>query len=204
MTTLPIDADDEAADALRELGNIAFTHAATALATLVNRRVDVSIPSVHVLEKERIEAEIYRRSESLYVVSFRLAGDHTGIVAVLFPQKDALALLEILNGTRASGSELNAEGESTLREVGNIMAGSALLAMYRMLGTTLLHSTPAFYSRTAVQLANEHLFTGPVVLVVEAEFALEGRHARGTMIISPNEPMPLLTRLGIRTKEASP
>ena len=199
----PLETDEEAADALRELGNIAFTHAATALATLVNRRVDVSIPSVLVLEKERIEAEIYRRTESLYVVSFRLAGDHTGIVAVLFPPRDALALLELLNSGLADGGELTEEGESTLREVGNIMAGSALLAMYRMLGTTLLHSTPAFYRRTAIQLANEHLFTGAVVLVVEAEFTVEGRHARGTMIISPNEPMPLLTRLGIRL-EANP
>lgn len=193
-------ANEEAADALRELGNIAFTHAATALATLVNRRVDVSIPSVRLLGRDRIESEVASRTESLYVVSFRLAGDHTGIVAVLFAQADAAALLEILHGEPMPPGELTAQAESTLQEVGNIMAGSALLAMYRMLGTTLLHSTPAFYSRTGLQLASEQLFTGPAVLVVEAEFSLEARRARGTMIISPAEPVPLLMRLGIETE----
>lgn len=190
-------ANEEAADALRELGNIAFTHAATALATLVNRRVDVSIPNVRLLDKEGIHAEVASRTESLYVVSFRLAGDHTGILAVLFPQAEAAALLDILQGERTPRGELTAAGESTLQEVGNIMAGSALLAMYRMLGTTLLHSTPVFYSRTGVQLASEQLFAGPAVLVVEAEFSVEARRARGTMIISPAEPAPLLARLGI-------
>lgn len=192
-----IEQNEEAADALREIGNIAFSHAATALATLVNRRVDISIPAVRVLGREAIEREIYERNESLFVVSFRLAGDHTGIVAVLFPQRDAWALLELLHGRTLHMAELDADAESTLREVGNIMAGSALLALYRMLGTTLLHSTPALYRRTASQVADEHMFASPIALVVEAEFSVEERRARGTMVISPNEPAPLLKRLGI-------
>lgn len=193
----PIDRSEEAADALRELGNIAFSHAATALATLVNRRVDLSIPAVRLIEKERMEEEIHERNESLFVVSFRLAGDHTGVIAVLFPQQDAWALLGILHGRPLQAQELDAEGESTLREIGNIMAGSALLALYRMLGTTLLHSTPAFYKRTALQMATDSVFAGPIALVVEAEFSVEDRRARGTMVVSPNEPEPLLRRLGV-------
>jgi chemotaxis protein CheC len=199
----PIVASEEAADALRELGNIAFSHAATALASLLNSRVDVSIPSVHILEKAKLEAELYGRSESLYIVSFRLAGDHTGVIAVLFPQADAWALLEVLSGRPHRGDDLDAEDESTLRELGNIMAGSGLLALYRMIGASLLHSTSAFYRRTALQLAQDEIFRGPLVLVVEAEFTVESRSARGTMIISPNDPGPLLARLGVEP-EASP
>lgn len=192
----PVEASEEAADALRELGNIAFTHAATALAALVNRRVDVSIPSIRVVEKERAERQIAERNESLYVVSFRLAGDHLGTIAVLFPQVEAWRLVGILQG-RPPESALDGEGEGTLREIGNIMAGSALLAMNRMLGTTLLHSTPAFYRRSAFQRLHD-AFAGPVVLVVEAEFTVEDRRARGTMIISPQDPTPILVRLGIQ------
>lgn len=193
----PIDTHEEAADALRELGNIAFSHAATALATLVNKRVDVSIPSVRVLEKRRAESELYGRNESFFIVSFRLAGDHTGIIAVLFPQQDAWALLEILLGRPLHEQELNEEAESTLREIGNIMAGSALLAMYRMLGTRLIHSTPTFYRRSSSQFGGDDIFAAPVVLVVEAEFSVEDRRARGTMIISPSDVKPLLERLGV-------
>lgn len=196
----PIDRSEEAADALRELGNIAFSHAATALATLVNRRVDLSIPAVRLVEKARLEREVYERNESLFIVSFRLAGDHTGVIAVLFPQQDAWALLNLLHGRTLQASELDEEAESTLREIGNIMAGSALLALYRMLGTTLLHSTPVFYRRTALQMSKEGMFSGPIALVVEAEFSVEDRRARGTMVVSPNEPEPLLRRLGIHVE----
>lgn len=201
MTMFSIHTNEEAADALRELGNIAFSHAATALATLINQRVDVTIPAVRVLEKETIEREIHDRNTRLFVVSFRLAGDHSGIIAVLFPERDAWSLLELLHGKADQTNGLDPERESTLREIGNIMAGSALLAMYRMLGTTLLHSTPSFDRRTASQLVEDELFSSPVVLVVEADFTLEHRHARGTMIVNPHDPEPLLARLGIELED---
>jgi chemotaxis protein CheC len=193
----PLGANEEAADAVRELGNIAFSHAATALATLLDRRVDVGIPAVHVLGREEVEEDLGARAGDFYVVSFRLVGDHAGILAVLFPQADAGALLDILHRRRAPSASLDAEGESALLEIGNIMAGSALLAIYRMLGATLLHSTPSLHRRTPLQLADEGLFPGPVMLVLEAEFTVEGRHACGTMVISPSDPLPLVSRLGI-------
>lgn len=197
----PPETSEEAADALRELGNIAFTHAATALAALLRRRVDVTIPSVRVIETERVERQVAERDESLYVVSFRLSGDHLGTVAVLLPQAGAWALVGILHGD-ADGRSPDAEEEATLREIGNIMAGSALVAMNRMLGTTLLHGTPSFYRRSALQ-GFQDAFSGPLVLVVEAEFAVEGRHARGTMIISPQDPAPILAILGIRPEASA-
>lgn len=200
---LQIVTNEEAADALRELGNIAFSHAATALATLVNRRVDVSIPSVRMLDRDHVARELHARNEALLVVSFRLAGDHTGVIAVLFPEVQAWNLLRILQGRPEGAEETDAESASTLQEIGNIMAGSALLAIYRMLGTTLLHSIPAFHRRTPKQLALDPLFPGPVALVVEAEFIVEEQRARGTMVISPTDPAPLLARLGIRLEGAS-
>lgn len=189
--------NEEAADALRELGNIAFSHAATALATLLNRRVDVSIPSVRMLDRDHIARELHARNEAHCVVSFRLAGDHSGMIAVLFPEVQAWNLLHILNARPEGTGEMDAESKNTLQEVANIMAGSALLAIYRMLGTTLLHSIPTFHWRTTEQLALDTLCPGPVALVVEAEFIVEQRRARGTMVISPNDPAPFLASLGI-------
>lgn len=193
--------DDSASDALRELGNVAFSHAATALARLVGRRVDVGIPNVHVLDREEASEDLGRQG-GLHVVSFRLSGDHSGVLAVVLPEADAGALLGLLGASPARGGRLDADAESALLEIGNIMAGSALLALHRMLGATLLHGTPLLRRLAALRPADPDLFPGPLVLVLEAEFTVEGRHAHGTMAISPGDPAPLLARLGVPVEAA--
>ena len=44
-------------DALGEIGNISFGSSATALSTLLNQKVDITTPTVSLIEKSKLDNE---------------------------------------------------------------------------------------------------------------------------------------------------
>lgn len=178
---------EAASDALRELGNVAFSHAATALSSLVGRRVEVAMPSVRVAPPPFVD-ETVPREEPVYIISLRILGDRQGLLALFFAQADAAALVDMLEGAEPTPREhLRPAEESVLAEVANIMSGSALLAMYRFLKISLIHGTPQLRLRGAnsAETAAARLgWKSESVIIVEAEFMVEEQTSRGTMVIS--------------------
>lgn len=180
--------EEEQTDALRELGNVAFSHAATALSTLLGRRVDVEIPDVRIMSQAEVEEAVGETRDPIWIVSLRILGEREGVLALLLTQPDGAALVALLEGREpAREGELTPAAHVVLAEVANIMAGSALLALYRMLKVSLLHGTPTVHLRTRAEAewsALQRLFASDIAIVVEAEFVLEGKKARGLMVIS--------------------
>lgn len=178
----------EDSDALRELGNVAFSHAATALSALVGRRVDLSIPSLEVVSISEAERSIDSGEQTLCVITLRLFGERRGLLALVFAEADALALSDLLEGQSVGTRQaLTPQAESMLAEVANIMSGAALLAMYRFLKVSLIHGTPMVHLRRAKghdRAAARLAWGSDICVIVETTFAVEGKVVRGEMIIS--------------------
>ncbi|HWG91224.1 MAG TPA: chemotaxis protein CheC [Candidatus Thermoplasmatota archaeon] len=176
------------ADALRELGNVAFSHAATALSGLVGKRVDISLPSVRIVPTTEVEGGGSGPDEPLFIVTLRILGDQQGLLALIFGQNDALTLTEMLEGVpHGTRTTFTPAAEGILTEVANIMCGSALLAMYRMLRISLVHSVPMIRLRgLSARETNEPLgsIEGDLAILVDAEFSVENRVSHGKMVIS--------------------
>ncbi|ALC92273.1 hypothetical protein AM500_22740 [Bacillus sp. FJAT-18017] len=115
-------------DALGELGNISLGSSTTALSTLLNQRVEITTPTLAVIEWERMEESIKENQVAVHV-------DYTsglrGKNLLMIKEKDAKIIADLMMG----GEGIPAEGDlselhlSAVQEAMNQMMGSAATSM---------------------------------------------------------------------------
>lgn len=142
MQTLAMD--EIRLDALKEVGNIGAGHAMTSLATMLDKRVDMSIPRVGVMDLNgfiRLAGGEESYSAGVYM---HVEGDAPGHIAFLMPYRAACLLVDSLLGYPAGTvSELDELGASAIMEMGNILASSYQNALCDMTGLEMQSSPPA-------------------------------------------------------------
>lgn len=115
-------------DALGEIGNISFGSSATALSTLLNQKVEITTPTVSMIEKKKIQEEFphpYVAIQVKYTLGF------SGVNLLVIKQSDAAIIADLMLG----GDGLNSPdmlGEiqlSAVQEAMNQMMGSAATSM---------------------------------------------------------------------------
>jgi len=180
-------------DALREVANIGAGHAATALSTLTNRRIMISVPEVRISRLEEVAEILGRPDDVVAAVLMHMMGDLTGRTLVMFPEKSARHLCDILLrkpiGTTRAYGEMEQSG---LKEVGNILSSAYLNALSDFMGMMLVPSVPSL----AIDLAGAVLtstymnfgYDRDFVFCVETEFILEepGTHLSGHYLLLPD------------------
>lgn len=131
-------------DALREIGNIGSGHAATALSTLLHRRIDMSVPEVWVVPFEQVAAIVGQLDTPQAVIYVKVEGEAPGKAVFLFPVESAEIVVQALLGTKESIDLFTDEmAQSALKEVGNILVSSFLIALSQFSGIPLQPSVPA-------------------------------------------------------------
>lgn len=173
-------------DALRELGNVAFSHATTALSTLVGRRVDLASPHVRILPAPSVLDVTQDAESNFHVAIIRIFGERQGSIALIMSDREANELCRMLSlsppGTPQTPVEV-----AVLGEVANIMSGSALLAIHRFLGVSLVHGTPLLSLVEATQRKAADIRVTPgddLAIVITTQFRIDARAATGWLIIS--------------------
>jgi chemotaxis protein CheC len=132
-------------DALKEITNIGAGWAATALSQLIEQQVMIHIPEVKITEFSRVSDVVGGAESSVAVIYFQVFGDAQGSILLIFPERSAEILSSrLLRGEAPEGILGTAEGESVLKEVGNILSGAYLNAFGNTVGLTLIQSTPHF------------------------------------------------------------
>ncbi len=133
------------ADALKEITNIGVGQAATALSQLVKQRVMIHIPEIKITKLSQVPEIIGGAEILVAAIYFQIFGDAQGNVLLIFPERSAEILSsQLLKREQQKGILGTAEGESVLKEVGNILSKSYLNAFGSMVGLTLIPSIPHF------------------------------------------------------------
>lgn len=179
-------------DALRELGSIGAAHAATALAQLIGRRMDISVPVVKIMKLEQIYELMGGKEQPMACISAQLFGGARGAILVLLPQGNALALSDALLGqSLGTSTEFTEMSKSSLLELGNILSGAYLTAISNLLGVMLLASVPTLIIEDAgtlvdwmrQQVGNGHRH----VLVVHTHFQDTESTLFGHVLFTPEK-----------------
>ena len=137
--------DDVAHDAVRELVNIASGNAASALAQLLGQRTMISVPTLTFAQIEDISAVLNVTGEPNVVVAMQVLGDVTGGLLFVMPTGRAHKLSALLLGMDVPASgDFDANGQSSLQETANILAGAYAGALGTVLGGMVMISVPAF------------------------------------------------------------
>jgi len=133
--------DDVARDVLGEVGNISMSNAATALSTLLNKKVNITTPKVDIVPINHI-TETFKMPYVL--LQIRFDEGFVGSNALLMDIKDASIISSILMGGDGSNpsEELSEIELSAVSEVMNQMIGSASTALATMFDKRVNISPP--------------------------------------------------------------
>lgn len=170
---MPANYTERQLDALQELASIASGTAASALARLLGREVDLTVPRALALGLADAVDAVGAPDAPVASAVMPVAGDLHAVVLLLFPEDDADALCRLL-GVEA-GSAL---GDSALGEIANIIGAAALGALATMTGLALEPCPPqvvrdmlgAIVASALAETAGEV----DVALVLDAELAIAG------------------------------
>lgn len=115
-------------DALGEIGNITFGSAATALSTLLGKKVDITTPKVSLIKRAELDEEFPKPHVA---VSVSYVDGFQGINSLVIKTKDAQTIADLMLGGEGKllGSELNEIHISAVQEAMNQMMGSSATSM---------------------------------------------------------------------------
>jgi chemotaxis protein CheC len=117
-------------DVLREVGNIGAGHAATALAKLLDKPVDMMVPKVRIVPFEEIAESVGGVEQVVVAIFLRIDGETPGNMFFILTQESAKRLLRKIVGIEVENEAFYSEMElSALNEIGNILAGSYLSSL---------------------------------------------------------------------------
>ena len=128
-------------DAIGEILNISLGASATAVSTMLSRRVDITTPSVAVVSKDNFE---FGEIEPAIGVEITYVSGLSGSNIMLLKRHDVKVICEILMGMEIPDEEfeLNEMNLSAVCEVMNQMMGASSTALSEFLGEVVNISTP--------------------------------------------------------------
>jgi len=124
------------------IADIGAQNASKYLTTLSKKKSRVSIPWISSYTYEKIPQTAGKPNDIVTAVFMQMSGDLKGVILMVFPEKDAIEIANLLQGKEGDG-ELNEESESALMEAGgNILANAYLNAFAEKLQLKLTDSVP--------------------------------------------------------------
>ena len=180
-------------DALREIANIGAGHAATALSTMTGDTIMISVPMLNVAPLDEAVGRIAAPEEPVAAVLMHMLGDLTGRTLLVFPQRVAIRLAELmLRRPPGSSTELGTLEQSAIKEAGNILSGAYMNALSDFMGLMLLPSPPSLaIDMTSAVLTTAYLQFGSdrdFVFCVESDFQIQdsGEQLHGFFLLLPD------------------
>lgn len=115
-------------DALGEIGNITFGSAATALSTLLGKKVDITTPKVSIITRSKFEEEFPKPHVAVHVT---YVDGFEGINSLVIKTRDAQVIADLMLGGEGNPAEeeLNEIHISAVQEAMNQMMGSSATSM---------------------------------------------------------------------------
>jgi len=133
-------------DVLREIGNIGAGNAATSMSELMNKKINMQIPSVNIVSFDEMMNLIGGPDNVIVAICFRVQGEAPGTVYLILTVEEAEYLVrQMMPETKleiSSGEQPNELAISVLQEIGNILTGSYLSALSDFTNINMKPSVP--------------------------------------------------------------
>lgn len=177
-------------DVLREIGNIGAGNAATSLATMINKKIDMKVPVVKLLDFDEVPELLGGPENVVCGIFFKFEGDINGSIMFVLDQPSAINLVDLL--MPRDNSEFDEFTTSALKEIGNILAGSYIASLSGLTNLQIKISIPAL----AIDMAGAILSVPAIhfgqmsdnVLIIQNEFieTLEAKSVDGYFFLIPD------------------
>ena len=178
-------------DVLREIGNIGAGNAVTALAKMINKKVDMAVPKVKILGFKEVSNILGGEEIEVIGILLSVSGDLKRNMMFTLDISAARTLVNILLGDDTNNSmEFDEMELSALKEIGNILTASYLSALSTLTNLRILPSVPALAKDMAGAIlsvpAIEFGKVGDSVLYIETEFSEGITKVLGDFLLIPD------------------
>lgn len=164
-------------DVLKELGNIGAGNATTALAQMLQCKVDMSVPQVRLLEFQDVATLMGGEEQLMAGIYLGVEGDINGSIMFLLEKDVARHLVGKIMGIEQEGTEFTEMEMSALQEVGNIITGSYLNSLSSLTGLSIYPTVPSLAIDMAGAIlsvpAIEFGTLGDKILLIQTQFSDE-------------------------------
>ncbi|MBQ1546932.1 MAG: chemotaxis protein CheC [Lachnospiraceae bacterium] len=190
-------------DVLKEIGNIGAGNATTAIANMLNLKIDMSVPQVELMPVEKIGSCIGAEDEVIVGIMLGVELDIEGSMMFLMDMRSAHHLVnQLMMRDYNYAEDFDEMDLSALKEVGNIIAGSYLSALSGLTNLSISPTVPfvtidmaaAILSVPAVMFG----MMGDKALLIKTEFG-DDFEMNGFFILMPEEESyeKILSSLGL-------
>jgi chemotaxis protein CheC len=184
---------DEEIDFLTEMMNIGSGNGGTAFSQLLQCKVDIRIPKLHVISATEEASSIFSDESGRFsCVKMSMVGDIRGNISFIVAEKESERLIHIAKKAMLGPEEFLEErdfGLSVLSEIGNILAGVYLTAINYFCRLSIFHTVPAFRVITSRALLEGILKdeSKNIVLLIENEFVIEKENVTSYMFLNTSD-----------------
>lgn len=191
-------------DVLREIGNIGSGNAATALSSMLQKPINISIPQVNMV-KYNVLVEKLGGPETLIVgILLDVTGELEGTIMFLMKKEFTAQIISTL--LCKDEVEFEALGEmdlSVIQEIGNILSASYVNSIAGMTGLNINLSVPSLCIDMAGSIVSfpaiKYGEVGDDVLMIEGSFDDNSMLETKIMLILENNSLDIMmNRLGVQ------
>ncbi|UVI32520.1 chemotaxis protein CheC [Paenibacillus spongiae] len=178
-------------DVLKEIGNIGAGNAATALSCLLDKPVDMKVPTVSLIPFEQVADKVGGFEQVVVAIYLRVEGDAPGNMFFLIHEDSAKKLLKNLLSIDVQEDASYSEMEfSALSEIGNILAGSYLSSLADFTRLSMSPTVPAIAVDMAGAILSYGLMQygemGDSALLIDTKFMEDRESLEGHFFLIPD------------------
>lgn len=184
--------NDMQLDVLREIGNIGAGNAATALATILDEKVEITLPKVRITDFNTAVNALGGAETMTVGVLVNFEGEANGMIMFLLNMEDATGIMSILIQEDAESQE-DKDGQlselklSAIKEIGNILGSSYINSISTLTGLSIHISVPYIAIDMAGALLSVPIIefgsVGDKVLFIEESFLAEEDQLSSNIIL---------------------
>ncbi|WP_208560880.1 chemotaxis protein CheC [Marinilactibacillus kalidii] len=190
-------------DALQELVNIGGGNAATSLSKLIDRKVEMDVPTLEIMDYDEVFQKIRGEEEVVKAVLMNALGDEEeyGIFLFVVDPSDADQLASMI---MPEGIELTDELiDSSISELVNILVHSFITAVMKVIDTMIISTVPIMLEDmfgsivSSVYMEQEQYDQN--IFIIKNEFYSLGHKIEGSLYFVPKPGVLelLLRHLGV-------
>ena len=179
-------------DVLREIGNIGAGNAATALATILDEKVEISLPVVKITDFDTAIRALGGAESMTVGVLVSFFGEANGMIMFLLKMEDAKKVMSILLRDYEEEDEEDAEEISemklsAIREIGNILGSSYINSIATLTGLKINLTVPYIAIDMAGALMSVPIIefgaVGDKIMFIEEVFSGSENNLRSNVIM---------------------
>lgn len=172
-------------DALTELITLGIGRSAEVLNLILNSHIELSAPSVRILDAMDLSQALDANEKRLSAVSMRYNGSMDGVAELIFNSSEAGKLVDCITGEQSCSDEgLDALRAGTLCEVGNVVINALMGAISNELALSLTYTVPSYLEGGVETLVAEaKLAQARAVLLAKTVFNVASLRIEGEIAV---------------------